>query len=111
MWTLSDSPTHYSDGASNHPVLKGFSDAPLTCSLVHDPTLCPMLIHLYTSDHPVPLGLLQTGYANCTDAPWSVYPVPTGYSGDHAPVHPVQLCDFFSWRLNLVRVDPAPLVG
>ena len=55
---------------------------------------CSDALALAASDHPVPLGFLPRGLAhgqNCSDALASVYPVPAGYSGAHAPVHPVPL--------------------
>ena len=55
---------------------------------------CSDALALAASDHPVPLGFLPRGLAhgqNCSDALASVYPVPAGYSGAYAPVHPVPL--------------------
>ena len=55
---------------------------------------CFDALALATSDHLVPLGFLPRVLAhgqNCSDALASVYPVPAGYSGAYAPVHPVPL--------------------
>ena len=53
---------------------------------------CSDALALAASDHPDPFGFLPRGLAhrqNCSDALASVYPVPVGYSGAYAPVHPV----------------------
>ena len=55
---------------------------------------CSDALALAASDHPVPLGFVPRGLAheqNCSDALASVYPVPAGYSGAYAPIHPVPL--------------------
>ena len=43
------------------------------------------------SVYPNALKLLLPCTAQCTGAPGSVDPVPTGYSGHYAPIHPVLL--------------------
>ena len=67
-----------------------FASTRLTCSLVHPPLIAPTLqlgiVGSSGATWPSP-----TCAANCTDATASVYPMPTGYSGATASVHPVLL--------------------